>query len=102
METVGQLHVPAYLLQGIEPLVTHWIAGWVCPLSDTEHRACSLVNILIEISRLYTVQNIKFNSLWFSARSSFCLSFETVQNDSLTIFYDVQSNLAYILYNIHL
>jgi hypothetical protein len=31
MEVSGQLHAPAALLPEKEPLVTHWIAGWVGP-----------------------------------------------------------------------
>jgi hypothetical protein len=29
MEVSGQLHTPAALPPGKEPLVTHWIGGWV-------------------------------------------------------------------------
>jgi hypothetical protein len=31
MEVSGQLHDPAALLPGKEPLVPHWIGGWVGP-----------------------------------------------------------------------
>jgi hypothetical protein len=31
MEVSGQLHAPAALPPGKEPLVPHWIGGWVGP-----------------------------------------------------------------------
>jgi hypothetical protein len=44
MEVSGQLHSPAALLQGKEPLGTHWIEGWVSPRAglDAVERGKSL------------------------------------------------------------
>jgi hypothetical protein len=35
MDVSGQLHAPAALPPGKEPLVTYWIGGWVGPRAGT-------------------------------------------------------------------
>jgi len=36
MEVSGQLHAPAALPTGKDPLVTHWIEGWMGPRAGLE------------------------------------------------------------------